>query len=209
MKDVSISKFDEAAKGCSRGKFEDEWNGLKIIVTPYLEPEHAVSFAENVADSCFQGDDEVYMPALKDFALRVATIASYTNIRLPDSNQRKSDMVYGTDIFDWLLDRIHLGQFNEIIAAIDSLVDYKLQVKQNDVRRELRMALDKIEQMVDSVDSFVSGVNPDDIGRIAGAVVNSKIDEEKLMAAYLDKTSASRGDDTQDDTDAPEIKGGE
>jgi len=187
MKNVSITKFDEAAKEIRMEKYADTWHGVEVTITPYLSLRNMVSFVDAVVDSCFQGEDKEYYPEVRDFAVRVAALDEYTNITIPSDNEHKCDMVYGTDIFEWVLDRINISQFNEMMRAIDIKIEHIMRVRYDNIRKDLETSVSRIEQMTDMIGGIMGDLNPDEIKKLLDAVSENQISEEKVVKAYMEE----------------------
>ena len=97
---------------------------VEFSVKPYLSVAEQVDFCNQVVDIVFP--DGVYAPALYDFAVRFETLLFYTNIELKDDANLINSLIYGTDVYSIVLERIKSdGQYGSLLTAIDNMIEDK------------------------------------------------------------------------------------
>lgn len=164
----------------------DTWNGVEIEIKRSLTAEQAAAFIRFVFGSSIT-DDGNYLPEVEHTLARIATVAAYTNIELPEDANEQYDLVYGTDICDWITDRINYDQF----AAIeDGIRERRLAFnrdKANVVERQMNDMYASLSSLVSTLESTVGEVSGEQLGDFLKLLSNTNIDEKKVVSAVFDE----------------------
>lgn len=102
--------------------FTAKWRGVNILYRRYLDAEEYVDFAQKVVGMCLNESDGTIRIELLDLAFRVMIVSSFTNIELPDDMAYQFKILYWTDIYDFVLERISVGQVESLKQTVDRLV---------------------------------------------------------------------------------------
>lgn len=106
--------------GARTGVAQIPWNGYTLLVRPYIGAEEMADFAEGVAAMVFS---EPRCPeAFADYYFRCAVIAYYTNIMLPQEEEKRFEIVYGTGLYEELKEVICGGQLAALEGAVAAAV---------------------------------------------------------------------------------------
>lgn len=106
---------------------DDECNntgkGLEIKVLYVISIDEFTSFVESVVDSMFVNDD--YFPSLYNFAFASCILYYYTNIRVQVDNEIISDIIYKTEIYKLILEKINSNQLLHLKKAIKNKIELR------------------------------------------------------------------------------------
>lgn len=165
---------------------EVKWHGLEISIKRRLSLSDMMRFVDYVVKSCFS-EDAVYLPEIRDFAIGCSIIEQYTNIDLPESVEDKYEAINGSDIVNVILEYVDMRQFNKILEAIDDKIDAIVQTNISAVTRQINSLYASIEELEKQFEAMFGDVTGEDVTNLIGAITNGKLDEEKLMDAYVSK----------------------
>lgn len=190
-KKISINAFEKAVKENYPQTETVEWNGLEIEIKRTLSFGEMLAFVDSVTKSCFGGEDEVYQPQAKDFAIRWQTVELYTNITLPSNPKNMYELLYGCDIVNVVTSYINKSQFNAMVAAVEDNIAYTAKANIASLEKQIDDMYGKLNSMEEQLSSIFSGIGADDLKNIIGAISNGELDEEKLVKAYIDNQQAN------------------
>lgn len=177
-----------------------EWLGGKIIIEKSISLRKACEFVNEVVNSCFNEDDGEYMPEIKDFSIRACTVEKYTNIALPKNVEELYDLLYATDIYGFVCERINRKQLAALIDAANEKIDYRVESGVAMVRK----AVADVHALTSQFANLFGDITPDDVKAITHAIMDGRLDEEKLIEAYA-KVKAETPDHVEDDIVIPKI----
>lgn len=110
-------------------------------------------FVSSVVDKVYDG--EMYFGFAKDFFIRQAIIAYFTNVKMDEMNGG-SDLiekfVYDTDIVDTVMEDMSNGVIAELEKAIDENIQIKTGIKKRNLEDAIIEVLDKMSSKVDEID---------------------------------------------------------
>lgn len=182
---VTLTALREAIKGRFDTYITDTWCGLDITIKRYLDLNEALAFITKVVESSFDESGE-YAPERQYIAMRLVTIALYTNLSLPKSIEEQYDLIYGTDLYSFVADRVDEDQYNSIaLVILDRIKDIN-SVKAASVEARLADVYATVKNMQQQMSDIFNGVDAETINKLAGAMVNTQLDEEKLVRAIVD-----------------------
>lgn len=167
-----------------------------LRITKTLDLKNVVEFVEAVVEACFN-DDGDYIPQAKEFAFKCEVLERYANFNLSDMLQKKYDLVYHTDAYDTVMGYVNKTQIQEIRDAIDDKVRYMCEANAVGIQKKLDIAVGQLGEVVKLISEMFSGVTPDDIRKMATAITDGGIDNEKLMKAYFEQKKKSDGEQNE------------
>lgn len=190
-KKVSISLFDKIAKEHFRNESTIQWHEAEVRIKHTLSLTEMLSFVNDVTKSCFH-DSMGYMPEVKDFAIKSNILARYANFSLPDNLEHRYQLICSTDAVDAVCDAIDRVQLQEIVNAINSKIQFLCDSKANLIQERIDNVLNIMEEMSDNTKDIFDGLSQDDLKAMMGAITEHGIDEQKIVAAYLEQKKAER-----------------
>lgn len=202
-KKVSISRFDKIAKEHFNNDVVIPWHEAEVRVKRSLPLTEVLAFADDVVESCFH-EKYGYMPELRDFAIKANILSRYANFALPDDLEHRYRMVYYTDAVDTVCDAVNATQLQEIADAIDEKIQFRLDTMSSEVKKRLDRVVRTIEDMGRQTEALFSGISKDDIKNLASAIAGSKLDERKLVKAFVEQRKGANAAGIADDAGAPE-----
>ena len=189
MNKLSISKIDDAMKSIDTySVMSKDWFGHELKIKKCLRYAEMKSFVDNVVSACITSDGD-YTPENKDPAIRECVLTMYCNITLPNDISHKYDILYGSGLFETILGDINNDQFRQIVKAIDKKIDDAEEKNVQHVYAELNQVVNSMKSLTEEFGNLFKGITSDDIKNIIGAISNSKLDEEKLVKAYMEHST--------------------
>ena len=186
-KKVSISMMDKVVKEGRQADASFEWNGGTVEVKRTLSFTDMLAVIQTITASCFASDTGEYLPAARELATRSGLIERYSNIKLPDNIDHKYEILFGTDLYETVLQYVDRMQYGVILNSIDEKLDYMVEANIVMMRKQLGDIMARIEQMIDQTTAVFSGVNAADLEKVSKAIgEHGMVDEKKLMEAYLE-----------------------
>lgn len=185
IKKVTINAFEKVMKETYIPVSEIDWHGVEVTLQNTLSLEDMLSFIENVVRSCFGEGSGEYEPGAKDFAIRTMVLEKYANFSMPLSLDLQYDLLYRTDAFEVVLSYINAEQFRVIIDAIDEKIEYMKQANISSFKKQMNAFTETLESFEKQMEQF----SAEDVSNLIGALSDSKIDEGKLVEAYIKNKS--------------------
>lgn len=163
-----------------------EWNGLDITIKTRLSFEEMMAFVDGVAESCFAADTKAFIPVAKDFVIGCLVIEMYSNLTLPQNVNKKYEIVSGCDVVDVILENVDKAQFDNIVKSINEKIRYLIEENLAQATIKTNDLLYSVSDIESKVGDLVSKITPDDMRTLITSISNGKLDEGKLMGAYLE-----------------------
>lgn len=163
-----------------------EWNGLDITIKTRLSFEEMMAFVDGVAESCFAADTKAFIPVAKDFVIGCLVIEMYSNLTLPQNVNKKYEIVSGCDVVDVILENVDKTQFDNIVKSINEKIRYLIEENLAQATIKTNDLLYSVSDIESKVGDLVSKITPDDMRTLITSISNGKLDEGKLMEAYLE-----------------------
>ena len=185
-KKISINEFENAVNEGYEEYITAEWRGLPIVIKQTLSLSEMIAFVDGVASACFGQEDMAYVPAAEDFAIRTAIIELYTNIRLPTNIHKKYDLLYRSDIVDFICNNVNRSQYEAIMRATHTKIDHISDSNVAAANKQFENLFATFENLQTQMEDMLEGVDEEDIKKLVGAIGNGKIDEDKIVKAYID-----------------------
>ncbi len=183
IKRVSINKLEKYVDDCKMELVPIELGELKFDIKPRLKLVEVMEFVSGVVSSCLSEENSDYIPEAKDFSIRVNAFEYYTNLSLPENIDKKYDFVYGSDIFDIILENIDMSQFNEIMKSIDEHIRYTVGMRISDVHKEVNEMYTVLENLQAQFENVFQGINPDELAGFISSISGMNITEEGIVKA--------------------------
>lgn len=183
-KKISISALEK----CIERKPETvnvEWNGLDISVKTRLSLDEMLSFVDGVAKSCFAVDTGEFVPAAKDFVVGCFIVEMYSNLTLPRNVDEKYKIISCCDIVDVILNNVDKTQFDNIIKSVNEKIRYLIETNIAQATVKINELLYSFGNLESKIGELFGKVSPDDVQALVSSLSDGKIDEGKLMEAYL------------------------
>ena len=184
---VSVATIEKVMKEQFAGEPKTfDWYGVEIEHKENIPMEYAVTFVNNVVDTCFDKDGN-YIPEFKDFLIRSFTVQMYSNVRLPQDLKKQYDILYNSDLYNVLIQHIDIVQYDTLLMAIDE----KLEYRRNADVMTMRMTLNNLISQFQNFGEQLNQVEIEDVRNIAEAINGVDLDEEKFVDAILNRNPDS------------------
>lgn len=190
-KKISVSEFERISKEIERIETVN-WHGNELIIKKNLSLSEAMSFVQNVVDSCF--DNGVYRPELKEFAIKLNMINSYSNLSLPSNFERSYEYIYTTDICQTIKLVISGRQYDELIRAIDEKISSLVAANTSAIHKQASDIIVSLDNISSNIGTLFENLSSEDITAALKAIPNMHIDEKKLIEAYKDASHKKESD---------------
>lgn len=198
IKRISVNAFDKVLHESPANQVAIDWRGNELVITPTLSLEDMLQFVTSVVKSCYNQETGSYTPENKHFAIYGCVLALYANFTLPKNLSHRYDLIYRTDAVGTVLCHINLDQYNEICAAIDATLDHMSQIQIESANKQVAALYSSLENIESTMSELFKNVTPESFNGIMGALAGGKIDEGKIMQAYLDSKRESANGVSQD-----------
>lgn len=90
------------------------FHGVSLSVRTMLTFEETSEFVNSVVSACYDEGRDAFVPEAFDFAFRANVIMRYSCSEMPDGIEEKYAIVYGTDLYETLMQHICRDQ----VAAV-------------------------------------------------------------------------------------------
>jgi hypothetical protein len=199
IKKVSINAIEKAVKENYSPVKTIDWNGLEIVITPTISLKNMLGFVKDVSENCFTEDNGAYLPEVKDFAVKNAVIAYYTNLTLPTNTEKCYDLIYTSGLADIIITHINQKQFNDITNAVNSKIEHLANANIDSVNKQMNNIYAAFENLQTNMEELFSGVDNDDLKGLVSAISNGQFDETKIVEAYLNKKAKTSQETSQEE----------
>lgn len=190
---ISVGEFEEAVKNLPRTEIV-EWNGLNVEVKYAISAEEMMLAVESIIAWVFADPDDFH-PELADFAFRNNIIDRYTNIRMPVSNIKKYDMLYGTDVFDVVYEHINQHQADQIHMSSKRKIDYVANAGVAAVRSGINKVVEDIGSLGQGFADLFANVDANDLSALTDFASKIANIDEVEVAHNLLKVNAEGSDE--------------
>lgn len=164
------------------------WHGKEIYVRNAISLNEMLGFVDAVVDACIDESGE-YFPQFRDCMFRIYTIIYYTNIALDGDLTARYEFVYGSDLFDEVVNNIDAGQLDDIKKTINAKISYA-------VNANIRKFNDGIKQLIgvaDSIKAAFGDVSQEEITSVIHTLSKvESVDEAKLAQAVVEAQNATK-----------------
>lgn len=192
IKKISINEFEKAIESDCVHAVDAEWRGVSIHINTILSFAKALEFSNMVTEMCFASDTGEFIPEAQDFAIRCAIIQFYTNLTMPANLERKHEMVYGTDIIQFVVEYIDKNQFHPLLSAIDKKIDIRVKANIEALNAKMAEVAAGFETLEQKLGEIFGDIDGETVNKIAGAIANGNFDEDKLVEAVTAKHAGDK-----------------
>lgn len=193
-KKISITAFDKIMRNTHTPVETVEWNGVEITIRKSLPLRDVLTFVDTVSKSCFNSETSEYLPEVKVFAIKCCVLEMYANFALPSNVEHKYDLVYNTNAFDTVIEHINMRQLNEIVDAISEKVDNIARANIETINKQMNDIYRAFDGLQNQFTKMFSGISSEDMSGFVQAVSEGKLDEEKLVKAYMTQSKEKDGE---------------
>ena len=186
-KRISISVMDKIIKERFDNTVTEQWCDIEVRIKKTLSFTEMMEFVNDVVLSCFQ-EDGGFVPEVMDFAIKNNILTKYANFSLPDNLEHRYEIIYKTDAVDMVCSKISGAQLNEIIASINRKVEFLCDSNALMIKRQVNDLISSFNDLQTRTVGMFDGISADDIAKLADVLSSGKLDEGKIVEAYLDKT---------------------
>lgn len=120
---MQSNKLNAIIKRIDTGYSEYEWEGIKIFVRPLISIEESIELTDTVMQSCINPNNQMFMPELLDLMFRINVIRFYTDVELPGDLHEQHILVYGTSLYDDVIDVVNDGQIKSMAKCLDMFAE--------------------------------------------------------------------------------------
>ena len=193
-KKISINTFDKIVAENYTPTENLQWHGVELAIKKTLTLKEVMTFVNTVVKGCFTTDDASYIPEVKDFFIKCCIVDMYTNLSLPDNSEHKYNLIYCSDIIESVLPHVNGQQFNEMCQAINDKLDNLAQANIEMVHRQMNDLYTAFDNLQKQFSGVFEGINADDVSKLVNAITDNKLDEEKLVKAYVTQAMPKESD---------------
>lgn len=183
---VSIKEWERATKDNFPSTVTEQWFGIPITIKYTISLAEMLEFVDGVVASCFD-DERGYVPEIWDFAFYNNILSYYTNITLPEDISKKYDLIFGSNIIEFVKEHISEQQWSDIESSINSKVSYIKNTNIKAIEKDVTRLLDAFEKLQQLTGDMFEGVSVDDVRKLTHALSESgQLNEEKIVQALMD-----------------------
>ena len=181
---ISISSMDKIMKNIEESVTID-FCGEELIIKKYLSFDEMIKFVNEIVNGCFDGEQGIYMPEVKDFLTDINTVLYYSNVRLPEDIRHRYDILIKTDLVDIIKQSINYDQYDSMMYAISDKIDSRLNTNEQLFNNKVASIMSSIEILSNNIKDVFGNIDQEDVKNMLSAMVNNQLDEGKLVDAYL------------------------
>lgn len=182
-KNLTYANFAETAEANMTTTTYVDYCGYSIEVKNKTGISGIVKIVDTVVESCFDGDE--YIVGAVDVLTKAFIIDEFTNIDIPDDVNQICAFVYGTDIWNIVRGIIDAVQLDVIERAIRKKIDYVIGMRGDSINNKCIEVITSLSDASEKMNDMFNSFDKDDIEKLMSAVSDNKIDEVKLMKAYM------------------------
>ena len=170
---------------------QKEWNGITINIKDKLTNVDAIRFTKVVTDLCFAESGE-YLPEVFEYAYNYAVVSFYSDILLPNTIEDQYKILMFTDLVQEILNCVDSKQFESIFDATNEKIDFKVKTEIDAVKKQAEDMIHAVDSLLTKFNDTFGEFNDKEIKGLVKALSSGKIDEKKIMDAYLDTKNSKR-----------------
>lgn len=183
---VSIKDWERVVKGNFSACTTEPWFGVPVTIKYTISFSEMLEFVDGVVATCFD-DEHGYLPEVRDFATYNNILKYYTNLTLPEDLDKKYDLIYGSNIIEFVMEHISALQWADIDASISRKIKHIVDTNVKGIEKNAIMLLDAFEDLQRLAGDMFEGVNVDDVRNLTHALSeHGPLDEEKIVRALMD-----------------------
>lgn len=209
IKRISINALENVMKETRKEATVIQWNGLEVVIKYRLSLVELLNFANAVAMSCFASDTNEYIPEAREFAIRSNVLDTYANFNLPKDPKQMYELVFGTDAYEFVLNYIDRGQFDELVSSIDKKLNVLSMKNVEAEMLRLSEAIESFEDLRDGIEDMLDSVDPRELSIISDAISDGTLTSEGIVNAYIKMQESGGEKDGIVGEDRPESSEGQ
>lgn len=182
---ISAQKFEEAVNANVNNIVHGEFWGMEIEMRYTLSLPEVLEFVNELVETCFLDDGE-FVPEIMDFTLKNNVLTRYANFELPMDLNKQYELIYLSGVAEYVMSKINQIQLREIVEAAKKKINFKCQNDIAGVRAQLAELTEYFENIGTQMEQMMSGVSGEDIEKLAQAMADGALSEEKIVSAYID-----------------------
>lgn len=184
-KKISINQFEAVVNENFSDYIDAEWNGLTVTIKKTLSLGEMTAFVNSVAGSCFN-EQNSYDPIAEDFAVRTAIVSLYTNLRLPSDISKSYDLLYKSDIVEFVCSYVNKSQLNAIYQTINKKINYNADTYITAAQKQFEDICSTLEAMQEQFSGIFDGIEAEDIKNLVVAVGEGRLGADEIVRAYIE-----------------------
>ncbi len=184
-KKLTVKELRQAIASQEENTKTISWCGLNLKINHCISLENMFEFVDSVVKSCFNDEDNSFLPEAKDFAIRVYTVEFYSNISLPSSVQEKYNILYRTDLVNTIKDNIDDAQFHSILQSINEKISYIAQTNIEMITKQVNNLYESLNNLSEQFENIYKGVDETSLNKVINILGNGGFDEDKLVEAII------------------------
>lgn len=143
------------------------------------------SAVNSIVNGCFDDDTGEVSYEVVDFIERAEVIERYTDYSLPDDVDAAFSVIYETDVYEQARKNIDEGQLIRLFAAAEAKLEAKEKRANAAVEVAAQEVIAKFEELTEQMEGLFGGVTPDQVSGMFDALVDGKLDEDKIVEAVM------------------------
>ena len=187
-KRISINALEKIAKEQFSTEVKERWFDIEVTIKRVLPLTEMIGFVNEVVDACILIDG-CFHPGGMDFAEKSGILTHYANFTLPDNLEKQYWLIYQTDAADMVCRHIDTVQLREIVNAANRKIDYLCDSDAAAVKAKLDSILKALADAGDRMEEAFSNVSAEDLQRLASALAEGGLSEEKVVSAYMEQAA--------------------
>lgn len=189
---VSVRDWEKATKDNFPASVTEQWFGIPITIRYTISFGEMIEFVEGAVASCFD-DDYGYLPEVKEFAIYNNILGYYTNMTLPEDLGKKYDLIYGSNIIEFVTAHISPQQLDDIYISVRQKIKHITETNVRVIEKEALRLLDAFDELQRLTGEMFSNVNVDDIRNLTHALGEyGTLDEEKIVEAIMNNQNKEK-----------------
>lgn len=197
-KRISINALTDAVNTMGDTETVVCWNGLEINVKRFLSLKEMSALVSKAVSDCINPDTGEYRPEMRDFSVGRCMLICYTNLSLPVNVEKQYELIVRSNLPEIISGYIDKGQWFSIETAINDKIEIMTDAHIAAVEKQLAEAAAILNQ----VNELFSGVQNADLSKIVSAITEGRMDEEKLVKAYMEQ----KGNQQEAASESPAIE---
>ncbi len=188
-KKISINSLDKIIEENFSNVVTADWHDVTLEIKKSLSLTEMLEFVSDVVSSVFQ-DENGFIPEVADFAIKSNIVLKYTNVSLPDNIEHRYEILYNTDLIEFIRGFINAEQLHEIVTSIGKKISHKCNIAADNLQKQLTSLVSTLEKMQDTTTEIFEKITPEDLAKVMSAFENGDFSEEKIVQAYIDQTKS-------------------
>lgn len=177
--------LEEIKKSEESTSTECSFGGITYQIKKMITMDEFITMVNRVTNYCFSDENE-YLPELFQYALRICTFEYFTDIVLPKGIEDTYKVIYNEKIYTDILSNISESQFASIHDAINEKIRYRISISMSDARQQADSIMSELSEVQKQMSALTAQIDPEELAKALKLIANTRMDEEKLMKAYLE-----------------------